>query len=142
MISKSLVVLSFCILVSCRDEVSGFNSRSNLIPRDTMVMVLKEMTLLESHVQSKYIQVNRYHRTMKQSGDIILKKYHISPLRYEASMDYYGSHQEEMQSIYAQVLDSLNRMSNQFELKDTIQNNNAKDGKSKLPGFVKIKRVE
>jgi hypothetical protein len=36
-------------------------------------------------------------------------------------LNYYGSHQEEMQSIYSQVLDSLNRMSNQIDTKDTVQ---------------------
>jgi len=139
MIGKFLFFLSICLLFSCRDEVSGFNSKDNLIPRDTLVMVLKEMTLLESHVQSKYIQVNRYHKTMKKSGDLILKNYHISPSRYEESMDYYGSHQEEMQSIYAQVLDSLNRISNQLVVNDSIHNLDNSD-QNKPVGFIK-KRI-
>jgi hypothetical protein len=121
MLSKSLLFVLICLLASCRDEVTGFNSSENLIPRDTMVMLIKDMTLLESHVQMKYIQVNRYHKTMKKSGDLILKKYQISSERYEASINYYGSHQEEMQSIYSQVLDSLNRMSNQIDTKDTAE---------------------
>lgn len=109
------------MLVSCRDEVKGFDSIDNLIPRDTMVMIIKDMSLLESHIQMKYIQVNRYHKTMKKSGDLVLKKYQISSERYEASMNYYGSRQVELQSIYSQVLDSLNRMSNQIDTKDTVQ---------------------
>lgn len=121
MLSKSLLFVLICLLASCRDVVTGFNSSENLIPRDTMVMLIKDMTLLESHVQMKYIQVNRYHKTMKKSGDLILKKYQISSERYEASINYYGSHQEEMQSIYSQVLDSLNRMSNQIDTKDTAE---------------------
>jgi hypothetical protein len=120
MLSKGLLFVLIYLLASCRDEVKGFNLSDNLIPRDTMVMLIKDMSLLESHVQMKYIQVNRYHKTMKKSGDLILKKYQISPERYESSMNYYGSHQEEMQSIYSQVLDSLNRMSNQIDIKDTI----------------------
>ena len=121
MLSKALLFVLICLLASCRDEVKGFNSSDNLIPRDTMVMLIKDMTLLESHVQMKDIQVNRYHKTMKKSGNLILKKYQISPERYESSLNYYGSHQEEMQSIYSQVLDSLNRMSNQIDTKDTVK---------------------
>ena len=122
MLSKGLLFfVLICLLASCRDEVKGFNSSENLIPRDTMVMLIKDMTLLESHVQMKYIQVNRYHKTMKKSGDLILKKYQISSERYESSINYYGSHQEEMQLIYSQVLDSLNRMSNQIDTKDTAE---------------------
>lgn len=121
MLVKGLFFFLICLLVSCRDEVKGFDSIDNLIPRDTMVMILKDMSLLESHVQMKYIQVNRYHKTMKMSGDLVLKKYLISSERYEASMNYYGSRQVELQSIYSQVLDSLNRMSNQFDTKDSVQ---------------------
>lgn len=137
MLRKGLFLFLIFSLASCRDEVKGFSSGDNLIPRDTMVMLIKDMTLLESHVQMKYIQVNRYHKTMKKSGDAVLKKYQISPERYESSMNYYGSHQEEMQSIYAQVLDSLNRMSNQIDISDSVQKNK-KNEQNKPAGFVKF----
>ena len=140
MLSKSLLFVLICLLGSCRDEVKGFNSSENLIPRDTMVMLIKDMTLLESHVQMKYIQVNRYHKTMKKSGDLILKKYQISSERYESSINYYGSHQEEMQSIYSQVLDSLNRMSNQIDTQDTAQQNDNNGGK--LPFGIRQKEIK
>lgn len=140
MLSRGLLFVLICLLASCRDEVKGFDSTDNLVPRDTMVMLIKDMSLLESHVQMKYIQVNRYHKTMKKSGDIILKKYQVSPERYESSLNYYGSHQEEMQSIYSQVLDSLNRMSNQIDAKDTIQQ--SENGVRKMPFGMVQKEIK
>jgi hypothetical protein len=140
MLSRGLLFVLICLLASCRDEVKGFNSTDNLVPRDTMVMLIKDMSLLESHVQMKYIQVNRYHKTMKKSGDIVLKKYQVSPERYELSLNYYGSHQEEMQSIYSQVLDSLNRMSNQIDAKDTIQQ--SENGVRKMPFGMVQKEIK
>lgn len=140
MLSRGLLFVLICLLASCRDEVKGFDSTDNLVPRDTMVMLIKDMSLLESHVQMKYIQVNRYHKTMKKSGDIILKKYRVSPERYESSLNYYGSHQEEMQSIYSQVLDSLNRMSNQIDAKDTIQQ--SENGVRKMPFGMVQKEIK
>jgi hypothetical protein len=87
-------------------------------------MVLKDMTLIESHIQSKYLHVSRFQKTMNMSGKKILDHYSIKHKRFEESMEYYGSRQEEMQSIYAQILDSLNKeaslLSKDVILKDTV----------------------
>jgi hypothetical protein len=101
--------LLLTLLVACTDEMSGISKPNDVIPRDTMVMILKDMSLLESHIQAKYIHVSRFQETMKRSGKKLLDGYHVSHDRFNRSMDYYGSRQEEMQSIYAEILDSLNR---------------------------------
>ena len=60
---------------------------------------------------------------MNMSGKKILDHYSISHKRFEESMEYYGSRQEVMQSIYSQILDSLNKeaslLSNDVVLIDT-----------------------
>ena len=96
------------LLGACSDGLSGISKPNDLIPRDTMVMILKDMSLLESHVQAKYVHVSRFQETMKRSGKKLLDGYHVSHDRFDRSMDYYGSRQEEMQSIYSEILDSLN----------------------------------
>ncbi|MEN9998074.1 MAG: hypothetical protein RI922_1064 [Bacteroidota bacterium] len=101
--------LLLTLLVACTGEMSGISKPNDVIPRDTMVMILKDMSLLESHIQAKYIHVSRFQETMKRSGKKLLDGYHVSHDRFNRSMDYYGSRQEEMQSIYAEILDSLNR---------------------------------
>lgn len=103
-----LVILAFG---SCSDPMEGASKPNDLVPRDTMVMVLKDMTLMESHIQTKYIHVSHFQETMKKSGKLILDNYHLSHKRYEESMDYYGSRQDLMQSIYSEILDSLNHLS-------------------------------
>jgi hypothetical protein len=80
-----------------------------------MVMVLKEMTLLEAHIQTKYMHVSRFKETMLLSGKKLLKNYRITSQRYEESMAYYGARQDEMQSIYSEILDSLNQMASMKE---------------------------
>jgi hypothetical protein len=87
----------------------GFQKPNDLIPRDTMVMLLKDLTLIESHIQNRYNSVDQYQETMILSGDAVLKKYSISRSRLDKSMDYYGSHQEVLNGIYSEILDSLNR---------------------------------
>ncbi len=111
------IICILLIFTGCRDEVNSSSAPKDLIPRDTIVQVLCEMMLIESHVKMKYQSVSRYHRLMKKSGDRVLDKFHLKHDRYDRSMSYYGGNKTEMQSIYAEVLDSLNRMSGKLEQK-------------------------
>ena len=107
-----VIIFLFGILIvsACSDTLVSNEKPKNLIPRDSMVMVLLEMTLLEAHIQTKYMHVSRFKESMLMSGKKLLKKHHVSVQRYEESMVYYGSRQDEMQSIYSEILDSLNQM--------------------------------
>jgi hypothetical protein len=111
---------------SCTDSINGKATPENLIPRDSIVLILKDMALIESHIQTKYLHVSRFQKTMKMSGKKILDHYSISHKRFEESIDYYGSRQEEMQSIYSQILDSLNKeaslLNKDVIFKDTSRN--------------------
>lgn len=94
-------------LFSCKTEIKRFPEPENLIPRDTMVMVLEDLTVLESFITDQYPQVNLYQDLMRKSGDTLLKKYRLDFNRFDQSINYYGSRQDEMQSIYTEVQDSL-----------------------------------
>jgi hypothetical protein len=115
MIRVTLFLFSVILVSACSDRLVSNNKPKNLIPRDSMVMVLKEMTLLEAHIQTKYMHVSRFKETMLLSGKKLLEKHHISSQRYEESMAYYGARQDEMQSIYSEILDSLNQMATMKE---------------------------
>ncbi|MEY3236338.1 MAG: hypothetical protein RI883_439 [Bacteroidota bacterium] len=139
----SSLLIFFLILSSCSDYTSGRPTPQNLIPRDTVVMVLKDMTLIESHIQTKYLHVSRFQKTMKLSGKKVLDHYSISHKRFEESMEYYGTRQEEMQSIYSQVLDSLNKeaslLSKDVILKDTSLQHIQIEGLKVIPGIKREK---
>ncbi len=102
------IVLIFIGCLSCTESGNGFKQPIDLVPRDTTVMILKELSLLESHVQNKYSHVAVFKDLMKNSGNEVLKKFNIKRLRFEKSIDFYASHQDLMRSIYSEVLDSLN----------------------------------
>jgi hypothetical protein len=116
--------------------MEGISKPNDLIPRDTMVMVLKDLTVIESHIQNKYVSVTRFKRIMEISGDHVLKDYNLSMKRLERSMDYYGSRQELMSGIYAEILDSLNREASIYAIDnlqkaDTVENQAFKGIKAK-----------
>ncbi len=104
-----VIIILFALVASCKNEMTGISEPDNLIPRDSMVILLKDFSLLESHLQLKYIHSPSFHPLMKKSGDALLKKYKISPQRFEMSFDYFATRQQEMKSIYGEILDSLNQ---------------------------------
>jgi len=104
-----LITCIMILLVSCQSETYGKKAPKDLVSRDTMVMVLKELSLIESHIQDTYVHVGVFKDVMIRSGENILKKYNLSPERFEQTMDYYGTRQELLKGVYVQVLDSLNR---------------------------------
>ena len=117
MLCGALVIL-LSSLIACKREPYALSEPDALIPKDTMIIVLKDLTLMESHLQTKYVQLSNYYKSLKLSGDGILMKYNISPKRLESSLIYYGSKQLEMQEIYASILDTLTIQSN-IPLKQT-----------------------
>lgn len=109
-----LIACCLLFLAGCKSEIERIPEPENLIPRDTMVLVLGDLTVLEAHITNKYPTVTVFKDLMKKSGDELLKKYNISYKRLDESLDYYGSRQEEMQSIYTEIQDSLTMRLNQL----------------------------
>jgi hypothetical protein len=112
------------LVVACQSNTYGKKAPEDLIARDTLVMVLKDLSLIESHIQDVYAQNGIYKDIMRRSGDTVLSKYRLTADRLERSLDYYGSRQSDMESIYNQVLDSLNKEAsklpdNSFQIVDS-----------------------
>ncbi len=102
-------------LVSCQSQPFELDEPIDLVPRDTMIMVLKDLSLIEAHLQTEYVQLSNYYRSLKLSGDAILQKYHLSTSRVEESLVYYGSNHTEMQEMYTEILDTLNVQAIKFQ---------------------------
>ena len=98
-------------MFSCTDQIGAKPEPSDLIEKEKFVQIIKELSLVESHVQLKYGHVSRFQETMIMSGKAIFKRYKVTPKQFEMSMDYYASHQTQMQEIYAEVLELLNQES-------------------------------
>lgn len=108
------------LVCSCEDS-SGVIARipepENLIKRELFTDVLTDLVKLEGHMDAKYAVVTKYHKTMVNSGDSLLQSYKLDRKSFESSMEYYGSRQELMKSIYDDVLDRLNEELGELESK-------------------------
>lgn len=93
---------------SCSRTIERIPAPKDLIPRNKMVTVLKDMMQLEAHIQSNYGQVSTYYKVMQRSGDSLLLTHKLDRISFESSLDYYGSRQVEIQKIYDDALDKMN----------------------------------
>lgn len=101
-------------LGACQIKVKEIPAPENLLPKDSLIVVLEELMLVEQHIQSRYPQLNQFQDLAKRSGDTILFKYHVSFKRFDQAMDYYGSRQDEMKGIYEKILERMNTKVNQL----------------------------
>ncbi len=106
---KAIFLLLILFSLSCSSEVKRSAEPKNLIPRDTFVLVLKDLTKLESYIKQKYPTIQQSHLTSIKSSLKIFDKYNIDSSRFNKAMNYYSSRQLEMQDIYSEIIDSVNR---------------------------------
>ncbi len=103
-----LITLALLFLTqACALEPKEFEVPSDLIPQDSMVMILKDMSILESFTHQKYIQLERYAMLLRMSGDSLLQDYGVNRDRYERSMEYYGKNPQRFMDIYDSVIFQL-----------------------------------
>ncbi len=101
-------------VLSCELKVQEIPAPGDLIPEKKMVLIMEELMVTEQYVQMKNLKPGYFQEVAKHSGDAILKKHGVTFERFDSSIDYYGSHQEEMKAIYNQVLENINKKLNKL----------------------------
>jgi hypothetical protein len=117
MIKTVLIGFLILLITSCDEKITRGVMPHNLIPKDTMVLVLKDLSILEAHAKLKDPNVLSNYKTMRKSGKIILDKFHLDTARFDQSMKYYSARQKVMQGLFSQVLDSVNRELTEMQTK-------------------------
>ncbi len=105
----TVFILFLFILSACSEGVKKMDPPADLIPKEKMIDLVGDLTKLESHIQNRYKVITEYHQVMVRSGDSSLSSHGVSRAQFERSMNYYGTHQKEMESIYSEALNELNK---------------------------------
>lgn len=112
------ILFYFTLLIlfnSCELKVKEISKPKDLIAKDTMVVILEEIMIVENYIQERYPNIYQFKESVKKSGDRILNKHHVSFKRFNESIDYYGSHQDMMKEIYNKVLEKMNGKLNRLQ---------------------------
>lgn len=104
---KYLFVIAL-FLLGCKSQLSLPEPPADVLSTEEMIVITKELMLVEAAIEQRYGQITKFHKISTQSGKDILKKHNCSQERYFSSLEYYSTNQEEIDQIYASILDSLN----------------------------------
>lgn len=117
---KISVLLILTILVSCTSNTI-FEKPKDLIPRDSMVILLQEMMVASS---AKFVNNVNSERDINYMS-YVYQKYNIDSARFNRSNTYYISTIDEYVKLFQEVKDSLEKKSNYFKqikkVKDSLR---------------------
>lgn len=98
-----LLAVVCVLLLACREE-----RQRHVLPHEKMVHVLGEIYIQEEKVKSLSLKPDSADRLLNRMKQRLLDSLHIPDTVLRQSLDYYWDNPEEMDKIYAALVDSLN----------------------------------
>ena len=99
---KYFILLTFFIITSCDSEI-----QEDVINKEKMVEILIDMHLAEEAIENLSFDKDTLEALFARKEQEILDKYSISEELYRKSYSYYFFEPEELDKVYAVMLDSL-----------------------------------
>ena len=110
------IAFSLCLfLFSCTSSNISTPVPDDVIPVDTMIMVMSDVAVMESVIQRDFPHLVRQTEIVKNSGDSILKNYSVNFDRYKRSLDYYTFYADTMVYIYNHMSDRMTTQLNDLD---------------------------
>ena len=99
---KYFILLTFFIITSCDSEIN-----EDIVNKEKMVKILIDMHLAEEAIENLSFDKDTLEALFARKEQEILEKYSISEKLYRKSYSYYFFEPEELDKVYAVMLDSL-----------------------------------
>jgi hypothetical protein len=105
-----LILFVTLFIFSCKQKetVNGKLINDKIISKELMISIFEELVLIESHLQSKYYSYANYEEALQLSRDSLLKSKGISFKQFTNSFDYYSKSDEDLITLYQDVLNDYN----------------------------------
>lgn len=108
LLQKSLLFFFFCTaLFSC---VDGQHEPPGAIQRDTMILVLADMHILESSISLGHINSKKKNIKPESFNSWIFKKHTISKERFDITYEYYTQNPKLFDELYVEVINKLSEI--------------------------------
>ena len=110
---KKTILYIFFIVILFASSCSFFEKKqdTNIIQRDTLVLVLSDMHITDILLaQNKSFDRNLKDTTGKKSYyNYLFRKYNINEYKFLETIKYYSANTKEYEEIYSDVIDELSR---------------------------------
>jgi hypothetical protein len=117
---KILLFLIVIFLVSCTSNTI-LEKPKDLIPKDTMVLLLTDLFI----AKSAFIEKNTLNERKVNYMPLVYNQYKIDSSRFSTSNFYYTSKLEEYELIYKKVKEGLEKK--KLEIEESIRKNAGKE---------------
>lgn len=108
--STSYIFIGFLLVfIACKNN-NRTDAPENLIPRDQMVEVLRDMHLIEASIKLNNERKNNKEEYTYYYYQYLFDKYHITEEDFDISLLYYQENIESFDTIYADVISELSRL--------------------------------
>lgn len=97
----------FCLIFvfACQNDLVP----AGILPLEKMAPLVTEVTLLETHYQSKYGVPSQYKTALDGSVKKVLKKANCNKRTFEKSLKYYAAHPTLQEALNETILTNLSR---------------------------------
>lgn len=134
----SVIIVVFCVFLSCTSNTI-YEKPKDLIPKDSMVMLLKDLYVASAARNIKNIQLQKRFSYIP----LIYKKYEIDSVRFQKSNFYYTSKIDVYEPMLKEVLAVLEKERTFYfeakKVRDSIVQDSIKKSRKKLLDKNKIK---
>lgn len=132
---KVVTLICFCFLLSCGEKL--IEEPANLIPRDKMVLILKDMSILNA---AKGINIGMLKDNGIDPTNYVFSKYEIDSAQFVESNRYYASLPLEYEAIYTEIDEIIEKEKTEIiELKKVSDSLNLLERQSKKEANKTIK---
>ncbi len=94
-------------LSSCSYELEEVEPPKDLIPKDSLSVVLKDVMMLEAYIKTQRNNVHQFYKLLPASADSIFEAHGVDSSRYISSMEYYAKKQETLMEMYKSIQDEI-----------------------------------
>lgn len=105
---KALVFLLISISIASCDLSN--NKPDDLIPKEKMAHILKDLMLLEATYNTKLVRLENKNELMRKFSDEILEHYNVKKEVFDRSYEYYQMNSDEFEAVYELVFEELTKM--------------------------------
>ena len=108
-------LLAYCLfaaigIASCTSKPKAGAAPSDLIPRDSFVVILTEVRLLEGAYSTSYERVDTSEFTIASYYQRLFREHNITREQYLNSYDYYSKNLDDLPAIESEVAKRLEEM--------------------------------
>ena len=135
---KTSYIFLFLVLVSCTSNTI-FEKPEDLIPKDTMSILVQEMLIASS---AQYIKNKNLERNINYMP-FVYDRFQIDSVRFQKSNMYYMSKVDEYREIFEDAKNSLEKRKAVFDKMKTVKDSLRRDSIKKVKNFKKgLKRID